>query len=201
MRATRISSSHDFGRDLIPSIIHSHRVFAFPFRDENQQGGDTQSYWRDVGTIDAYYEANMDLISVNPQLNMYDDRWPVRRFQTNLPPPKFVFDEPGPGARRGEAHDSIVCAGSVISGGSVARTILGARTRINSFCRVEDSILFEGVQVGRHTKIRRAIIDKGVEIPPESRIGFDHVRDRQRGFTISPGGVTVIAKGDVVGDA
>lgn len=193
--ATRPESAHDFGRNMIPSVIADHRVFAYMFLDENRK---TDAYWRDVGTLDAYYEANLDLISVDPQLNMYDDRWPLRTYQPNVPPPKFVFAEQGEGARRGEAHDSLVCTGSIVSGGQVVRSILGPRARINSFAQVEDSILFEGVDIGRHARVRRAIIDKGVSIPADFQIGYDADLDRRRGFTISPGGVTIIAKGDVV---
>lgn len=193
--ATKRDSSHDFGKDIIPSVIKSHRVFAYPFRDENRKA---DAYWRDVGTLDAYFEANMDLVSVDPQLNMYDDVWPVRTYQPNLPPPKFVFAEDREGGRRGMALDSIVCHGSIISGGEVCRSVIGPRVRVNSFASVEDSILFEGVNVGRHAKIRRAIIDKQVVIPPSAEIGYDLDFDRARGFTVSDNGVVVIAKGDGV---
>ncbi|WP_153557448.1 glucose-1-phosphate adenylyltransferase [Roseimaritima sediminicola] len=204
--ATIEDSRHDFGADLIPSSIDTHRVFAFPFRDENRDAtGDVKrdAYWRDVGTLDAYFEANMDLIHVDPQLNLYDTAWPIRGFQPNVPPPKFVFgsEEPGPGGqpqRRGEALDSIVCQGAICSGGSVRRSIIGPEVRVNSFATVEDSILFEGVNIGRHAKIRRAIIDKGVRIPPGMEIGYDLELDRSRGFGISPGGVVVIARGERV---
>ena len=191
--ATRNTSSHDFGKDILPSIISTHSVLSFPFRDENRK---SDAYWRDVGTLDAYYEANLNLVAVNPDLNMYDTRWPIRTYLPNVPPPKFVFAEEGPGARRGQALDSIVCAGSIVSGGSVARSILGTNCRINSFALVEDSILFEGVDIGRHAKVRRAIIDKGVHIPPGVEVGYDHDHDRARGFTVSDGGVIVIAKAD-----
>jgi len=192
--ATRPGSKHDFGRDVIPSIIHTHRVFAYPFTDENKK---TEAYWRDVGTLDAYYEANKDLVSVDPQLNLYDGRWPVRTYQPNLPPPKFVFAESGgPTARRGEALDSIVCQGAIISGGQVERSIIGPNVRINSYSRVEDSILFEGVDVGRYAHLRRAIVDKGVVIPQGMKVGLDHERDRALGFTVTEKGVTVIAKTD-----
>jgi glucose-1-phosphate adenylyltransferase len=191
--ATRIGSAHDFGRNIIPSIISTHRVFAYPFRDENRK---RDAYWRDVGTLDAYFEANMDLVSVDPQLNMYDERWPIRTYLPNYPPPKFVFAEQGEGARRGEALDSIVCQGSIVSGGHVARSILGPNTRVNSFACVEDSILFERVDVARHAKVRRAIIDKGVHIPPGIEIGYDLEQDIHRGFVITEGGVVVIAKAD-----
>jgi glucose-1-phosphate adenylyltransferase len=189
--ATRTGSNHDFGRNLIPGVISSHRVFAFPFRDENRK---KEAYWRDVGTLDAYYEANMDLVSVDPQLNMYDGEWPIRTYQPNLPPPKFVFAEPGPGGRRGHALDSIICQGCIVSGGRVERSIVGPNSRINSYAEVDDSILFDGVDVGRHAKIRRAIIDKGVAIPADAEIGFDHDLDRGRGFVVTDGGITVIAK-------
>ncbi len=164
--ATKQTSQHDFGRNIIPSIIDSHRVFAFPFRDENRK---RDAYWRDVGTLDAYYEANMDLVAVDPLLNLYDAHWPIRSYLPSLPPPKFVFAEPDPNGRRGTALDSIVCLGSVISGGHVERSVIGSNVRVNSFAVVEDSILFEGVTIGRHAKIRRTIIDKGVHIPRERR--------------------------------
>ena len=188
--ATRRESRHDFGGDIIPSIIHTNRVFAYPFRDENRK---EDAYWRDVGTLDAYYEASMDLVSVDPLLNLYDEQWPVRTYLPNLPPPKFVFAEP---ERRGLALDSIVCLGSIISGGQVERSIVGSRVRVNSFATVEDSILFDGVDVGRHAKIRRAIIDKGVTVPAGVEIGYDRQRDLDRGFTVTDSGVTVIAKSD-----
>lgn len=193
--ATRQGSRHDFGHNIVPAVIDTHRVFAFPFRDENRK---SDAYWRDVGTLDAYFEANMDLVSVDPLLNMYDEHWPIRTYQPNFPPPKFVFAEEGTSGRRGQALDSIVCQGSILSGGRVERSILGANCRINSYAQIEDSILFDHVDIGRHTKIRRAIIDKGVHIPANIEIGYDHDLDRARGFTISEGGVTVIAKADGV---
>jgi glucose-1-phosphate adenylyltransferase len=189
--ATRHGSQHDFGHDLIPSVIHSHRIFAYPFTDENRK---KEAYWRDVGTLDAYYEANMDLVSVDPELNLYDNDWSIRTYQPNLPPPKFVFAEKGAVARRGQALDSIVCQGCIVSGGQLEGSILGPDSRINSYAQVTDSILFEKVNVGRHAKIRRAIIDKGVQIPPGIEIGYDHDLDRNRGFTVSEKGITVIAK-------
>lgn len=191
--ANRPDSQHDFGKNIIPSIIQSHRVFAFPFRDENRK---VDAYWRDVGTLDAFYEANMDLVRIDPQLNLYDQRWPIRSFQPNLPPPKFVFGSRGNEDRVGHAMDSIVCQGSIVSGGTVLRSLLSPRCRVNSFATVEDSILFEGVEIGRYARIRRAIIDKGVHIPQGVRIGFDPDEDRARGFTISDNGVVVIAKSD-----
>jgi glucose-1-phosphate adenylyltransferase len=190
--ATLPDSAHDFGRNIIPSIIRSRRVFAFPFLDENRK---QDAYWRDVGTIDAYYDANIELTAVEPLLNMYDDRWPIRTYQPNLPPPKFVFNSK---ERRGEAHDSIVCAGAVISGGRVTRTIVGTQARVNSYAEVEDSIIFSQVDIGRHAKIRRAIIDKGVQIPEGVRIGYDEEEDLARGFTVSDNGIVVIAKAESI---
>jgi glucose-1-phosphate adenylyltransferase len=192
-------SQHDFGRNIIPSAIHTHRVFAFPFRDENKKN---DAYWRDVGTIDAYYEANMDLISVDPLLNMYDESWPIRTHQMNLPPAKFVFGSGLPAAhnedRRGFALDSVICQGCILSGGQVHRSILSPQVRVNSFACVEDSIVFDRVDIGRHARVRRAIIDKGVRIPPGIEIGFDVDQDRARGFTVTDNGIVVIAKADGV---
>ena len=195
--ATRQSSTHDFGRDLIPSIINSHRVFAFPFRDENQKEGTAaQAYWRDVGTVDAYYEANMDLISVDPQLNMYDMDWPIRTFHRNLPPPKFVHSKREGDDRVGHAVNSIVSQGSILSGGEVERSVIGTNVKVNSYSRVEGSIVFDGVDIGRHAQIRNAIIDKRVKIPAGAVIGYDPEEDRRRGFTVTKNGVVVIASGD-----
>jgi glucose-1-phosphate adenylyltransferase len=191
--ANEPTSNHDFGKNIIPSIIKDHRVVAFPFRDENRK---QDAYWRDVGTLDAYYEANMDLIDVNPLLNLYDEVWPIRTFQPNQPPPKFVFGSRDDGERCGQALDSLVCAGTVISGGRVERSIVGPMVRVNSFSHISDSILFEGVEVGRHCRIRRAIIDKGVRIPQGFEIGYDLDKDRQRGFTISDNGIVTIPKTD-----
>ncbi len=191
--AIRGASAHDFGKNIIPSIIDSQRVFAYPFKDENRKG---DAYWRDVGTLDAYFEANMDLVSVDPLLNLYDNHWPIRTFHANSPPPKFVFAEEGVRARRGQAVDSVVCLGTIISGGSVERSIVGPNARINSYAHVQDSILFEGVDIGRHATVRRAIIDKGVRIPSGVAIGYDFDEDRRRGFTITDEGIVVIAKAD-----
>ncbi len=191
--ATDPNSAHDFGQNIIPSIIDSHAVYAFSFRDENRKH---DAYWRDVGTLDAYYEANMDLVAIDPQLNMYDDRWPIRTHQPILPPPKFVFGSSSDGDRQGCALDSIVCQGCIISGGRVERSVLGPLVRVNSYAKIEDSILFQSVDIGRHAHIRRAIIDKGVHIPAGVKIGYDLELDRSRGFTVSEGGVVVIAKSE-----
>ena len=189
------TSRHDFGRNIIPALIDKFKIQAFPFRDENRK---SDAYWRDVGTLDAYYEANMDLINIDPLLNMYDDEWPIRTFQPNLPPPKFVFGSRGEfeTGRVGHAIDSLVCAGTIVSGGLVERCILGPRVRVNSFAHLEDSILFEGVEVGRHAKIRRTIIDKGVNIPAGVEIGYDLELDRRRGLAVSPAGIVTIARSD-----
>jgi glucose-1-phosphate adenylyltransferase len=194
--ATRPDSDHDFGKNIIPGILDTQRVYAYRFRDENRKA---MPYWRDVGTLDAYYQANMDLVAVDPVLNLYDEEWPIRTFQPQLPPPKFVFNDGPPSefGRRGEAHDSMVCQGCILSGGHVRRSILSPRVRINSFALVEDSILFDGVQVGRHARIRRAIIDKDVPIPQNTSIGYNLEHDRQRGFMVTEQGVVVIAKAEL----
>ena len=193
--ATRSDSAHDFGNNIIPAMIQSQRVQAFRFRDKNRK---TVPYWRDVGTLDAYYQANMDLIDIDPVLNLYDREWPIRTHQPQLPPPKFVFDDgPGVEARRGEAHNSMVCQGCIISGGHVRRSILSPNVRVNSFAVVENSILFDGVDVGRHCRIRKTIIDKDVKVPPNTVIGYNLEHDRQRGFQITEQGVVVIGKAEL----
>lgn len=192
--AARPDSDHDFGKNIIPEMIQDgFGVYAYRFRDENRKA---IPYWRDVGTLDAYYQANMDLVAVDPVLNLYDSAWPIRTLPPQLPPPKFVFGEPGlPGvARRGEAIDSMICSGCILSGGHVRRSILSPGVRVNSYATVEESILFEGVEVGRHCRVRRAIIDKDVKLPPNTVLGFDAEFDRARGFTISDSGVVVVAK-------
>ncbi|MBA4031082.1 MAG: glucose-1-phosphate adenylyltransferase [Planctomyces sp.] len=191
--ATEPESSHDFGKDIIPRAIRDHLVRAWPFRDKNTG---KSLYWRDVGTLDAFYEANMDLIAVDPELNLYDRSWPMRTYQPQLPPPKFVFadDDVAP-PRIGQARDSMVSTGCILSGGSVSRSVLSPRVRVNSYATVEGSILFEGVEIGRHCKIRRAIIDKGVKIPEGIQIGYDPDADRERGFTVTESGVCVLGMG------
>ena len=183
----RSESSHDFGKEIIPKMIQKDKVFAFDFR-EGDQGG--TGYWRDVGTIDAYFEANMDLVSVTPHLNLYDSQWPILTYQAPFPPAKTVLEEAG---RTGTALNSILSNGCIISGGSVKRTILSPRVRVNSFAEVEDSILLEGVEVGRHARIRRAIIDKGVEIPPGMEVGY-HLEEDSKRFTVTGSGIVVVPK-------
>ena len=194
--ATRGDSDHDFGKNIIPGIMEQHKVFAFRFRDKNRK---TTPYWRDVGTLDAYYQANMDLIEVDPVLNLYDQEWPIRTHQPQLPPPKFVFRDEGSGenVRRGEALDSMVCQGCIVSGGKVRRSILSPNVRVNSYSLVESSLLFDGVEVGRHCRIRKAIIDKEVRIPPGTTVGYNLEHDKQRGFIITDQGVVVIAKAEL----
>lgn len=190
-------SRHDFGRDIIPRAIRDARVYAFPFLDENRK---VDAYWRDVGTLDAYYQASLDLVEVDPQLNLYDVDWPIRSFQPNLPPPKFVFagqDDPG---RRGEALDSIVCQGAILSGGSARHCIIGPDVRINSYAQLHGSILLDGVEVGRHCRIRRAIIDKGVRIPAGTEIGYDPDQDRSRGWLVTDSGLVVIPREERIDD-
>ena len=188
------ATSHDFGKDIIPSMIAAgDPVYAFPFRDENQK---TKAYWRDVGTLDAYYQANMDLISVDPQLNVYDAEWPIRSYtQPSLPPPKFVFNGQEDSNRRGMAIDSIVGQGSIVSGGHVEHCVLGRNVRVNSYSVVRDSILFDDVDVGRGCRIRRAIVDKHISIPPDTELGFDADHDRERGFHVTESGIVVVSQG------
>ncbi len=186
-------SRHDFGANIIPRVIQTSRVFAFPFLDENRK---QEAYWRDVGTLDAYFEANMDLVEVDPQLNLYDRQWRIRSYQPNLPPPKFVFSGAELQDRRGEALDSIVCQGAIISGGRANRCVISPGVRINSYADIHESILFDDVEVGRHCRIRRAIIDKGVSIPAGTEIGYDLEADRRRGWTVTESGLVIIARGE-----
>jgi glucose-1-phosphate adenylyltransferase len=165
-------------------------VFAYNFRDENKK---TAKYWRDVGTLDAFWEANMDLVSVDPQLNLYDDDWPIRTHLRQYPPAKFVFAQEFEGGRLGQALDSIVTDGCIISGGRVQNSILSSNVRVNSWATVTESILMENVEIGRHCKIRRAIIDKNVYVPSGTVIGYDPEDDKKR-FHVSPGGIVVVPK-------
>jgi glucose-1-phosphate adenylyltransferase len=152
-------------------------------------------YWRDVGTLDAFYDSHMDLVSVDPVFNLYNMEWPILTWQEPLPPAKFVFDEDG---RRGHAIDSMVCAGVVISGAVARMSVLSPGVHLHSFAEVEASVLMQGVHVGRDAVVRRAILDKNVCVEPGAQVGVDHDLDRERGFAISEGGVTVVGKGAVV---
>ncbi|MHB8843833.1 MAG: glucose-1-phosphate adenylyltransferase [Nitrospirota bacterium] len=187
-------TSHDFGRNIIPQMMGSSKVCAYNFIDENRKSA---KYWRDVGTIDAYWEANMDLVSVDPLLNLYDHAWPIRTHQTQNPPAKFVFAQEKKGGRLGIALDSIVAHGSIVSGGRVQNSVLSPNVRVNSYSDVHGSILMENVDVGRRCRIRRAIIDKDVTIPPGTEIGYDLDEDRKR-FHVTPSGIVVIGKGACV---
>jgi glucose-1-phosphate adenylyltransferase len=188
-------SSHDFGKDILPKLAGREDLFAFRFIDLNKK---ETKYWRDVGTIDAYYEANMDLIAIDPLLNLYDPDWPIFRRATLASPAKFVFDgQNWPDDRAGFAVDSLVCHGVIVSGSRVYRSILSPGVRTHSWSLVEDSILFGNVNIGRHAKIRRAIIDKDVEIPEGEEIGYDLEKDRKR-FFVTESGTVVIGKRMVV---
>ncbi|MBW3541928.1 MAG: glucose-1-phosphate adenylyltransferase, partial [Planctomycetes bacterium] len=190
--ATDTSSGHDFGHNILPSIIDKHHVQAYPFRDRNTG---KMHYWRDVGTLEAYYEANMDLVAVEPELNMYDQSWIIRTYNPPYPPAKTVFMQTeGPSRRVGEVLGSIICPGSIVSGGRVQHSIIGWNVRVNSWADVRDSILFEGVEIGRRARVRRAIIDKGVFIPPGMELGYDHAADRARGLTVTGSGIVVVGK-------
>jgi glucose-1-phosphate adenylyltransferase len=184
-------SSHDFGKDIIPQMLKKGmKVVAFNFRDKDRN----EEYWRDIGTIDAYYEANMELIQVNPTFNLYDQEWPLRTFQEQYPPVKTVHSGDREEGRVGLVLDSIVSEGCVVSGGRVQRSILSPNVRINSFSEVYDSILMEGVNVGRYAKIKRAIIDKDISIPQGMVIGFNLEEDKKK-FFVSESGIVVVAKG------
>ncbi|MET0553434.1 MAG: glucose-1-phosphate adenylyltransferase [Vicinamibacteria bacterium] len=184
------ATSHDFGKDIIPKLVAAgERVYAYLFWDENKK---ESQYWRDVGTIDAYYEASLDLIQVDPVFNLYDPEWPLRTYQPQYPPAKFVFDEDG---RRGTALQSLVSMGCIVSGSRVERSILSPGARVHSFCTIEDSILMQDVTVNRHARIRRAILDRDVVLPAGAVIGYDPVEDRRR-HTVSEGGVVVVTPGE-----
>jgi glucose-1-phosphate adenylyltransferase len=187
-------TAHDFGRNIIPQMMKTSRVLAYNFKDENKKEA---KYWRDVGTLDAYWEANMDLVSVDPLLNLYDKAWPIRTYQGQNPPAKFVFAQERRDGRLGIALDSIVAHGCIVSGGRVQNSVLSPNVRINSYSEVHDSILMENVNIGRRCRIRKAIIDKDITIPPGTEIGYDLEEDRKR-YHVTPSGIVVIAKGTEV---
>ena len=190
VRDAQQDTSHDFGKDIIPKLVQSgEKVYAYLFWDENKK---ESKYWRDVGTLDAYYEASMDLIQVDPVFNLYDPGWPLRTYQPQFPPAKFVLSEDG---RTGHALDSIVSMGCIISGSLVKRSILSPGVRIHSFCDVQDSILMPNATIHRHCRIRRAIIDRAVDVPRGAVIGYDQAEDRRR-HTVSDGGVVVVTPGE-----
>ena len=182
-------SAHDFGRNILPSILPDCRVFTYPFVDENHREA---QYWRDVGTLDAYYEANMDLVSVSPVFNLYEKEWPIRTLQVQHPPAKFIFAQEG--YRMGVALDSIVSHGTIVSGGRVLQSVLSPDVRVNSYSEVQGCILFTGVNVGRYSRLRRCIVERGVYIPENTQIGYDLERDRARGFVITESGLVVVGR-------
>ncbi|MBW3605339.1 MAG: glucose-1-phosphate adenylyltransferase [Actinobacteria bacterium] len=189
-------SEHDLGGDIIPMLVDRDEAFVYDFANNDVPGSTERDrdYWRDVGTLDAYYEAHMDLISVDPMFNLYNREWPIYTWNEPLPPAKFVLDHEG---RRGHAVDSMVSQGVVVSGGAVRRSVLSPGVRVHSYANVDGCVLLNGVRIGRHAEVRNAIIDKHVQVPEGTKIGVDRDRDRER-FTVSDEGVIVIGKGDKV---
>lgn len=190
----RKKTKHDFGKDIIPTLYQKKKVFAYDFK-ENRITGEEESeetgYWRDIGTIESYYQANMDLRAVKPSFNLYSPRWPIKTTSyTELPPAKFVFDEHG---RRGVALNSIVCEGTIISGGTVRDSVIGRNVFIHSYSEVNQSILMDNVDIGRYARIKRTIIDKNVKIPPRTIIGYNLEEDRKK-YHVSPEGIVVIPR-------
>jgi glucose-1-phosphate adenylyltransferase len=183
-------SSHDFGKDIIPALITELPTYAYRFYDENKKAS---KYWRDIGTLDAFYDANMDLCGVDPEFNLYDPEWPMRTYQPQAPPAKFVFAESG--RRCGEALDSIISPGCIISGSRVVGSVLCPNVRVHSYGVIQESMLMPGVRVGRHARIRRAIIDRDVLIPRGAVIGFNPEEDRKR-HTVTDLGVVVVTEDD-----
>jgi glucose-1-phosphate adenylyltransferase len=185
------AGAHDFGKNIIPQMIEQRRVYAFKFHDVNKKA---VQYWRDIGTLDAYWEANMDLVAVDPLFNLYDPDWPIRTYQGQFPPAKFVFAQDYQGGRMGVALDSIVCGGCIISGARVQNSVLSPNVRVQDHADVRESILMDNVHIGAHSRIRRAIIDKGVTIPPHTEIGYNRETDARR-FKVTDSGLVVISKG------
>jgi len=181
------NSSHDFGKDIIQAILKEHAVYAFPFRDKLTG---KQPYWRDVGTIDAFWEANMELVSVNPELNLYDENWPILTYHRQLPSAKFVFRDKESG-REGKALDSIVSAGCVISGAAAINSLLFSNVKLHSYSLVEDSVLLPEVEIGRHSRIKRAVIDRGCKLPPNTVIGEDPEEDAKK-YRVTAKGITLV---------
>ena len=187
-------SDHDFGKNVIPSIIDKYQVYAFPFR--NMESG-KRAYWRDVGTLDAFWEANMELVNVTPELNLYDQNWPILTHQAQLPPAKFVFDSE---ERRGQAIDSMVSGGCVISGSRIKRSLLFSNVHVHSYAHIKDSVILPEVDIGRRARIDKAIIDRGCTIEEDDQIGVDHDADRKRGFRVTDKGVVLVTP-DMLGQA
>jgi glucose-1-phosphate adenylyltransferase len=186
--AAEEGSTNDFGNDIIPKIIESHEVYAFPFKDPDSE---RQPYWRDVGTLDSFWEANMELVTPEPELDMYDRNWPVWTYQEQTAPAKFVFDEDG---RRGMAVDSTVSGGVVVSGSTVKKSLLFSEVRVNSFCHIEESVILPNVNIGRNCKVIKAIIDSGCDVPEGIQIGVNHDEDRKNGFRVTDKGVVLVTR-------
>ena len=192
------ASNHDFGKNVIPMLLNEGKeIYIYNFAENTFTGMSPRErgYWMDVGSIDAYWKANMDLLDYDPELNLYSQDWPLRTFNYNYPPAKFIWEE---GERVGMATNSMVSEGCIVSGAGLSRCILSPKVKVNSFSQISDSILMENVQVGRYSKINRAIIDKNVIIPPNTKIGFNREDDEKRGFHVSEGGVTVVPKGAIL---
>ena len=184
--------AHDFGKDVLPYMVQSKmNVAAYKFYDENKK---QKPYWKDIGTIESYYEASMDLISIIPEFNFYDLSWPMRTYQFQFPPAKTVSHE---GERVGRTLNSLICDGSIVSGGLVERSLLGPNVKVNSFAYITDSIIMNNCKIGRHARIRRAIIDKNVDIPEGYEIGFDLEGDKKK-FTVTESGIVVVAKNQIL---
>lgn len=182
-------SSHDFGKDIIPYLVHRYRVYAHRFSDSCVSSeGNPAPYWRDVGTIDSYWEANMQLCRVTPDLNMYDGEWPIWTYQEQLPPAKFVFDDE---ARRGMAVDSLVSGGCIVSGASIRRSLLFSNVRVSSHSMIEDSVILPDVHIGEHVRLRKVVVDKRARVPDGLEVGYDRRKDKQR-FHVTDNGVTLV---------
>ncbi len=188
-------SSHDFGKNVIPMMLNQGKqIYVYNFNNNSFTGmtDRERGYWMDVGSIDAYWQANMDLLDYAPELNLYSQDWPLRTFNYNYPPAKFIWEE---GERVGMATNSMVSEGCIVSGAGLSRCVLSPKVKVNSFSQISESILMENVEIGRHSRIKKAIIDKNVVVPPHTRIGFNREEDIKRGFHVSPNGVTVVPKG------
>jgi glucose-1-phosphate adenylyltransferase len=180
------TSKHDFGHDILPALLGKYKMHAYNFVDENRK----ELYWRDVGTLDAYYDANMDVVSVSPIFNLYDHNWPLRTRQRQYPPAKFVFGEPG---RTGMAVNSIVSQGCIVSGAVVRNSVISQDVRVNSYAEIDSSIIFTHVDIGRHCRIKRAIIDRDVHLPEGTVIGYDQTEDKKH-YHVTPSGLTVVTR-------
>jgi len=186
--AEREGSGRDFGHDIIPAIIEKHNVFAFPFKDPHSEG---QAYWRDVGSLDSFWQANMELVSPEPKLDLYDANWPIWTYQEQLAPAKFIFNDDN---RRGMAVDSTISGGCIISGSQVSNSLLFSQVHVHSYCEIEESVILPQVSIGKHCKIRRTIIDRGCCLPDGLEIGFNAEQDKENGFRISAKGIVLVTQ-------